>query len=409
MSSEQSLLPVIGMDFPTLNDCRAFIQQYAKQQGFATGTTTSNNNSGKLALACVHHGKYRRWRSTNGNQEQANDNEEANSDDDVEKTRKPTKERTCKTGRIGCPVNFYFYRGRGDHSNYRLTSMKLEHNHPMASAPTTYHVHRKLDDQQAERVWEMVCAKVAPRAIVDVMTTNGANMIAKDVPNLIQTRFTGLDSTMCKDMGGLINHLKDEGYEVRWLKDCNNHALGFFFTHERCIQLARRFNEVVILDATYKTNKFRLPFINMVGVNNVGCDNKTLANFGIAGAWVAKEDEASYIWVMEQLSNTVHMNGKRQPGLFVTDQAQALINAIDHVYPSSNHLLCYVHLVKNLKTGTLRYFTSVEEYEKVEKLFKTMCLTKTHDGFESTYKSLASLANKSTNDKGAAVKAFLAR
>jgi transposase-like protein len=175
------------------------------------------------------------------------------------------------------------------------------------------------------------------------------------------------------------------------------------------MQLARRFNEVVVVDATYKTNQFRLPFVNMVGVHNVGSDDETLSNFAIAGAWVAKEDEVSYSWVMEQLSNTVYLDGKWKPALFVTDQAQSLINAIEKHYPSANHLLCYVHLLKNLKTHTLRYFTSVEKYGKAESLFKKMCLTSTQDEFDCAYDSLVALALKTTNDKGAAIKAYLNR
>jgi hypothetical protein len=413
MSTEQQQqLPVLQMEFPTLNDCRTFIQAYAKQKGFATGTASSNDKLGKLLLTCVHHGQYRQKSSVIcGDDETAT----MNGDDVLDLTQKSSivspivKKRNCKTGKLGCPVKFSFYRGRNDTHNYRLTNMVLEHNHPMALSQATYSVHRKLDDQQKHRVWEMVAAKVPPRAIVEIMDNTGASMIAKDVSNLNQLRFAGLDTAGCQDMGGFITYLEANGYEVRWLMDSANRTVGFFFTHDKCIQLARRFNEVVVVDATYKTNQFRLPFVNMVGVHNVGPDDKTLSNFAIAGAWVAKEDEVSYTWVMEQLENTVYLDGKWKPALFVTDQAQSLINAIEKCYPSANHLLCYVHLIKNLKTQTLRYFTSVEEYEKAEKLFKKMCLTETKDGFDCAYDSMIALALKSTNDKGVAVKAFLNR
>ncbi|SAL95412.1 hypothetical protein, partial, partial [Absidia glauca] len=197
---------------------------------------------------------------------------------------------------------------------------------------------------------EMVAAKVPPRAIVEIMDNTGANMIVMDVSNLNRLRFAGLDTAGCQDMCGFIVYLEANGYE--------------------CMQLGRRFNEVVVVDATYKTNQFRLPFVNMIGVHNVGPDDKTLSNFVIAGAWVAKEDEVSYSWVMEQLSNAVYLNGKWKPAL---------------------------------------YFTSVEEYGKAESLFKKMCLTGTQDGFDCAYDSLVDLTLKTTNDKGAAIKASLNR
>ncbi|SAL97431.1 hypothetical protein, partial, partial [Absidia glauca] len=266
-----------------------------------------------------------------------------------------------------------------------------------------------LSDQQAAQVWRMVSAKVAPRAIVDFMAGEGCNMIANDVANLTQRRFSGMDTASCKDMAGFIVYLEAHAYEVRWCLDMNDRVVALFFTHQKCIQLARKFNEVVIMDATYKTNQLKLPFINMVGVNNIGCNDKTLSTFAIAGAWITAENESSYTWVLEQLNNTVYLDGKWKPALFVTDQETALVNGIESIFSTSQHILCYVHLSKNLKTNTAKYFTSVEEFDKADRFFKRMCLAATRDAFDCAHDSLMSLALKSTNDKGAGVKAFLSR
>lgn len=173
---------------------------------------------------------------TNDNDEK-NDDDETSDDDVLDLTKKISavkktsvvKKRNRKTGKLGCPVKFFFYRGRDDTQSYKLTNMVLEHNHPMALSQATYSVHRKLDDQQKSRVWEMVAAKVPPRTIVEIMDNTGANMIAKDVSNLNRLRFAGLDTAGCQDMGGFIAYLEANGYEVRWLMDSTNRTVGLFF------------------------------------------------------------------------------------------------------------------------------------------------------------------------------------
>jgi hypothetical protein len=98
----------------------------------------------------------------------------------------------------------------------------------------------------------------------------------------------------------------------------------------------------MVMDANYKTNALKLPFVNLVGVNNVGCNDKTLSTFAIAGGWIATEDTTHYTWFLEQLANVVYMDGKCLPSLFVTDQSQPLITAINNVFPFFEpHTLLY--------------------------------------------------------------------
>jgi hypothetical protein len=311
---------------------------------------------------------------------------------------------------MGCTCYFYFSRGLDADKPYVLVKYALVHNHPMASSISTYYQHRKLTDEQEDDVRNMYDANTKPRAIVDYMNTqHGYNLITKDIANIHQRRFNGLDDQTNKSMGAFIQYLESRSYDIRWLTDENKRIVAVYFTNEQCIKLARKFNEVVVIDATYKTNRFKLPFVNMVGVNNVGCDDKTLSTFAVAGAWISKEDTDSYTWVLEQLAKTTYMDGNWLPALFVTDQQQSLISAIESVFPSAQHILCYIHLTRNLKVNTCRYFVTIEQWEKAERLFKTMCLTTSQAGFDFAHESLVSLAAKFTNDKGAAVATFLGR
>jgi hypothetical protein len=54
-------------------------------------------------------------------------------------------------------------------------------------------------------------------------------MIANDVANLTQRRFSGMDTASCKDMAGFIVYLEAHDYEVCWCLDMNDRVVALFF------------------------------------------------------------------------------------------------------------------------------------------------------------------------------------
>lgn len=62
----------------------------------------------------------------------------------------------------------------------------------------------------------------------------------------------------------LIQHLKDKGihYKINTLENRTRHL---FITYPQSIQLAQTNQDVVLVDNTYKTNKFDMPLLYMIG------------------------------------------------------------------------------------------------------------------------------------------------
>lgn len=85
-----------------------------------------------------------------------------------------------------------------------------------------------------------------------------------------------------------------------------------------------------------------MPFFEIVGVIS------TWKNYNIAGAFLANEDEQSYVWAIEQLEKLFYMV-KREPTCLVTDREKALMNAIDMIFPMAKCLLCRRHVRKNVE------------------------------------------------------------
>ena len=145
--------------------------------------------------------------------------------------------------------------------------------------------------------------------------------------------------------------------------------LRLFFAHPGSIELAKIFHHVCILDSTYKTNRFNLPLLQAVSQTSTG------HTFTIGFCLLRNEDEANYLWSMEQFGRI--WGDEFPPAVFVTDQELALTNSIDQMYPNSSRLLCYWHIAKNLKTNCRKYCSTEQDWDGFQSQFFALCFCKT--------------------------------
>jgi hypothetical protein len=141
-----------------------------------------------------------------------------------------------------------------------------------------------------------------------------------------------------------------------------------FFAHPASIELARIFHHVCILDSTYKTNRFHLPLLQAVSQTSTG------QTFTIGFCLLRNEDESNYLWAMQKFCR---IWGDNPPAVFVTNQEMALTNAIDQIFPNSSRVLCYWHILKNVKTHCQRYCITEDDWEGFLQQFSALCHCKT--------------------------------
>ncbi|XP_021719125.1 protein FAR1-RELATED SEQUENCE 8-like [Chenopodium quinoa] len=91
------------------------------------------------------------------------------------------------------------------------------------------------------------------------------------------------------------------------------------------------FGDLVCMDATYLTNEFDLPFVNVVGVNHHG--QSTL----LGCAQVSHEDTDTYSWFIRQWLACMRNN---PPNAILTDQAAAIRKALSLEMPTAHHRWC---------------------------------------------------------------------
>lgn len=118
--------------------------------------------------------------------------------------------------------------------------------------------------------------------------------------------------------------------------------------------------DVIYLDATYKTNKYGLPLINICGCTG---NNKTVQ---IGFAIIENEREESFVWIFRQLREMIREKRIDTRKLFVTDRDRACLNALTTVFPEISSILCAWHRGKDVKAYARSLYKMVENPDRDE-------------------------------------------
>lgn len=97
------------------------------------------------------------------------------------------------------------------------------------------------------------------------------------------------------------------------------------------------FEDVVSFDTTYSTNKYHQIFAPFTGVNH----HRQSITFG--ATFLNDEKEESFVWLFETFLKAM---GGNKHVMIITDQDQAMTNAIESVFKGSSHRFCMWHILK---------------------------------------------------------------
>jgi hypothetical protein len=130
--------------------------------------------------------------------------------------------------------------------------------------------------------------------------------------------------------------------------ECENGDKGgplkyLFVMHDKHIRLLKANSEVLIADATYKTNRFNMPLFNIVGMvpNNM--------SFFAASAFFLSEADVNFEWALQKLKDVYDAQKLPYPKVILTDADGALARAITKIFLITAYLLCIWHVNKNIE------------------------------------------------------------
>jgi hypothetical protein len=129
--------------------------------------------------------------------------------------------------------------------------------------------------------------------------------------------------------------------------DSEKRVRSLFWMDAMCVMNYKLFGDYISFDTTFSTNKYGLPFVPIVGVNNHG------STVLFAVALLKDQTTETFIWVLETF---VQAMGGKEPKTIITDQDKAMKKAIQTVLKSTTHRNCYYHIVTKMSQKESTFF-----------------------------------------------------
>ncbi|CAG8465614.1 2099_t:CDS:2, partial [Dentiscutata heterogama] len=386
MSQPQPQIPEVGDEFPTVESFKEAAQEGAKAAGFAFSVSSSKVSSGGkgghtpyIILQCTMESKYRN---------------NHNITEETRKRKKLTKYQNCSV-MLQAILN-------EDTKVWVIKSSKTEHNHELL-LPSQVHClpqHRSLSTEQKELVHIMLKSSASTQSIADAIHWKNGTIYTKDIMNKRdRIKNTLNEGTNHDTTVRFLQMLDERQYIVHHVLTKDGHMLNLFFTHNEAACQVAICPEVLMVDATYKTNIYKLSLINAVGVSNVG-DSKALNTYTIAMAWVLNEQEPTYEWFLLTLKETIYDLFSCSPEVFISDRALAFRKAADKVFLEAKKMICiWYMLVQNLRTACRKFFNSDENYNELLLSIQKVAYAEKMNEVEKAFNEVNKAAMKSRDPK----------
>ncbi|KAH1240868.1 PKS-NRPS hybrid synthetase [Glycine max] len=148
---------------------------------------------------------------------------------------------------------------------------------------------------------------------------------------------------LIKDEKNVVTDMTKSMY-IHWHRVKNDNVVrDLFWSHPDAVKLTNYCNLVFLIDNTYKTNRYKLSLLDIVGVTPTGM------TFSADFSYLEGECLNNFVWDLERFRG-LFMRADALPEIIVTDRDLSLMNAIKIEFPDSTNLLCRFHIDKNVKT-----------------------------------------------------------
>ncbi|KAH7462854.1 hypothetical protein FOMA001_g18404 [Fusarium oxysporum f. sp. matthiolae] len=131
-------------------------------------------------------------------------------------------------------------------------------------------------------------------------------------------------------------------YLVKWGGDEPNRLVGLVWAFPYCLQMWKRFPEVISFDNTYNTNRFKLPLFQATGQTCLGSVYN--AAFGL----IDNERREGFQFLSGSIRQLAEQHSIRQPDVIVTDFDDQMKAALNDQFPDVQQQLCIHHINSNV-------------------------------------------------------------
>lgn len=262
-------------------------------------------------------------------------------------TYKPTKKKTKLEGlgtrKCGCPFRLRGYF-RALKQEWSLSVVRGEHNHVLDVALEGHLLAGRLKRPEREFVDELTRNLVAPRNIINTLKERDPQN-ATEIKQVYNARYRSKVTVRgsMTEMQHLIKCLEGKNYVYQYRTVGETSCIqDIFFAHPKSVKLFNSFPSVLVMDCTYKTNRYKMPLFQIVGVTS------TMKTYTVCFALLKNEKRDNFTWALEACRGLLRSKDM-SPSVIVTDRCTALMNSNAVVFPKSKQLVCTLHVRKNVK------------------------------------------------------------
>ncbi|MBW0575764.1 hypothetical protein O181_115479 [Austropuccinia psidii MF-1] len=243
--------------------------------------------------------------------------------------------KTVTSRKLDYPFRLYA-RKYAESTTWTLKVKNPEHSHDATENIMAHHAFRKFNEQETSQISQMSESLLMPRKIQaqlcsqresdrPVILHNTYNQVKKIKKDKLQGR---------RPIDALIDTLKEENFVWSSARDAEGHITSLFFTHPLSIKLLHGFPHVIIMDYTYKTNKYKMPLFLIVGFSS------TNKNFSGDFCLMKNETEPSCTWALNKyIKKVLNNTNLAPPPVIVVDGDLALKNSLKKIFPDSKVML----------------------------------------------------------------------
>ncbi|XP_028186369.1 protein FAR1-RELATED SEQUENCE 5-like [Glycine soja] len=251
--------------------------------------------------------------------------------------------RACTGSRkCECPFKLHAKPVSGG-DNWMVKLICGIHNHEMAKSLVGHPYAGRLTKDEKNVVVDMTKSMVKPRNILLMLKEHDDNnyKTIKQIYNVRHAYRSSIKRSNTEMQQLMI--LLDRDQYIHWhrVKD-DNVVRDLFWSHPDAIKLTNSCNLVFLIDNTYKTNRYKLSLLDIVGVTPIGM------TFSAGFAYLEGERLNNVVWALERFW-CLFMRADALPGVIMTDKDFSLMNAVKTVFLNATNLLCRFHIDKNVK------------------------------------------------------------
>ncbi|KAL7209894.1 hypothetical protein ACSBR1_031462 [Camellia fascicularis] len=245
------------------------------------------------------------------------------------------------TKKCGCPFELRARKLMAD-DDWMVDVACGMHNHAPAKHFEEHSFVRRLSEEETSLLVDMSKSMVRPKEILVTLKRKDAlNVTTMKTIYNVRHWNNVIEKAGRSQMQHLLGELEKHNYIEQ--HRCDNNTMivtDLFWAHPVSLDLLYSSLKVLIMDCTYKTNRYRLPLLEIVGVTSTDMSSS------VAFAYLQFERIDNYVWVLTTLRSL--LDDIAIPEVIVTDRELALMNAIDKVFSTSRHLLCRWHISRNV-------------------------------------------------------------